>query len=125
MSMNNIWIFGIIFLFSLFLSIIQFRASMFYKYDGDEKKQLKNASWEWIFIETWNRFITLFLGGTIAYYFISVRWELILRDGVLTITDFFIFIIFAMCMLGWLPILLKNLTEGINAILERLMGKKL
>jgi hypothetical protein len=125
MSMNSIWIFGIIVLFSLFLSIIQFRASIFYEYEVDEKKQLKNSSWEWIFIEIWNRFITLFLGGALAYYFISARWERILKDGIPTITDFFIFIIFSMCMLGWLPILLKNLTEGINAILERLMGKKL
>lgn len=118
---NNIVVIGTILLLSLILALIQYGSSLHYDPKKDEKKSIKNAPWQWKFIEVWNRFINMFLGGLIGYYFILVRWKQILKGGNLTIADFVVFIIFSMCLLGWFPYLLKNITMGITAILKRVL----
>jgi hypothetical protein len=119
--MNSLFIVGIIFILSLVVSVIHFGSSCFYDSDEDREKLHVNAPWQWKFAEIWNRFIGFSLGGLSVYYFISIRWNPIFRGESLNLFDFVVLIIIGICLLGWLPYFIKNITEGITAILNRIL----
>jgi len=109
---------------SLILAFIKYKATCYsYDYEEDETSIKKNAPWPWQFNEIWNPFINFLLGGLIGYYFISVRWIAISSGEILKTADFILIFIFVMCLTGWFPHLIKNITEGINAILKRVLEK--
>ena len=110
--MNNV-ILIVILLVSLVLGLIKFGI-----YDSE--------SWNWQhkFMEIWNGFINFFLSGLIGYYFALIRWPLLLGGGTLTPGDFFLFIIFALGLFGHLCIISKNITDGVEAILKRVLEGK-
>lgn len=123
--MSNLIIIGAIFIASIIFGFIKYYGNVYYKYDyeKDEKNPRENAPWQWKFIEIWNCFVNFFLGGLIGYYFISIRWNLISQGATLNAGDFILIFIFALCVFGQFPHLLKNITEGINAILKRVLEK--
>lgn len=122
--MNLIVIF-IIFLISVIFGFIKYygNVSSRYDYNADEKKPLKNAPWQWKFVEVWNGFINFFLGGLIGYYFIFIRWAYISQGQPLNVGDFVLIFIFASCLFGHFSLLIKNITEGVSAILKRILEK--
>ena len=50
----------------------------FVKY-GSLASAYKNAPWQLKFIEIWNDFANFFITGLIGYYFVVVRWPLLLK----------------------------------------------
>jgi hypothetical protein len=107
---------------SLILAFIKYKATRYgYNYENDKTSFKENAPWPWQFNEIWNPFISFLLGGLIGYYFISIRWRAISGGEMLRATDFILMFIFIMCLTGWLPHLLKNITEGVSAILKRVL----
>ena len=123
--MNNLIIIGILFVVSLIFGCIKYFGNVHcrYNYKDDETKPLENAPWQWKFIEVWNCFVNFFLAGLIGYYFILIRWEYLSAGEALNTGDFVLLIIFAMCLFGHFPHLIKNITEGINAILKRVLER--
>lgn len=114
----------IVILIALFLvlALLDYRATL---YDDvlDKKIKYKNAPWQWKFFEVWASFANFCIAGLIGYYFVYVRLEPISKGGSISTADFVLFFIFAMCLFRWFPYLLKNLTEGINSILKRVLEK--
>lgn len=88
---------------------------------GDKKLLQENAPWQWKFFEIWRFFVSFFMGGLIGYYFIVVRYAPIFKGETPNGADFILMIIFAICITGWFPYFLKNVTEGINAIITRIL----
>ncbi len=121
----NLIIISIIFVISVVFGFIKYygNVSSRYDYKEDKKEPLKNAPWQWKFVEIWNGFVNFFLGGLIGYYFISIRWTYISQGEALNIGDFILIFIFASCLFGYFAILIKNITEGVSAILKRVLEK--
>jgi len=118
----NILIILVIILASLILAFIKYKATCYsYDYNKDEISLKKNSPWPWQFNEIWNPFINFLLGGLIGYYFISIRWSAISNGEILKTADFVLIFISIMCLTGWFPHLLKNITEGVSAILKRVL----
>jgi len=112
--MNNVYIITIIFLVSLHLGFIKY-ASL--------ANQYKNTTWHSKFIEIWNDFMNFFITGLIGYFFISSRLPLLLKGGVLNTSDFIVFFIFMLGIFGHLCVISLNITEGIKAIISRVLEK--
>lgn len=113
--MSDLIIVGILFIISLFLGFIKY-SSLANAY--------KNSPWQLKFIELWNDFVNFFIAGLIGYYFILVRVPLLLEGRDLNTSDFVLFIIFMLGLFGHLCVMSKNITEGIQAILKRVLGGK-
>ncbi|HUV46781.1 MAG TPA: hypothetical protein VMW29_01470 [Candidatus Bathyarchaeia archaeon] len=109
--MNNIAIWLILGLVSLIFGIFS-RIAAF-----------KEKSKSWWFFEWWRDFASYFITGGIGYFFVAVRWPNIAQLGSLSVSDFFLFFTFLIGVLGWLPYFIKNITEGINVIVERILTK--
>lgn len=110
-------------LMSIILGYWSYQGIILYDAKNDKKIEYKNAPWQWKFFEVWNYVANFFLGSLIGYYFILVRWPPLSKGGNLNIYDVIIFFIFSMCFLRWYPYLIKNFTEGINAIISRVLSK--
>jgi len=83
-----------------------------------------NDSWPIKFVELWNGFVSFFVAGLVGYYFVLVRIPSILNGTSLLISDLVLFIIFMLGTFGHLGVMSKNVTEGVAAILKRvLVGK--
>lgn len=82
----------------------------------------EGVSWKMNFLEVWGRFISYSLGGLIGYYFVSLRWNQLSKGDKANSIDVILILVFAMCITGILPHFLKNLTQGINAILKGILG---
>jgi len=110
----NIQIIKIIIILSTVLGLIKFGSL-----DTD------NWKWQGKVVEIWNDFFNFLISGLIAYYFILVRLPIILDKNSFVISDFILFIIFVLGVFGHLCIMSKNITEGVEAILSRVLeGKK-
>lgn len=123
--MGNLITIILIAVVSVVLGLIKYFGNVYYAYDHNTDKinPAKNAPWQWKFVEIWNCSLNFFFAGLIGYYFISIRYYFLLNGGELRLSDFALFIIFAMCLFGHFPHLIKNITEGINAILRRVLEK--
>lgn len=124
----------IIFAVSIVLGIIKYRA-VYYSPPGkdiegndidakDNWGKLRgksNAPWQWRFVEIWNHTLSFLFAGLIGYYLFLARLDPILQGGTLNASDFVLLILFSLCIFGWFPYLLKNITEGINVIFERIL----
>lgn len=112
--MNNLVI-EILFLVSLFLGLVKY---------GSIANAYKDKPWQLKFIEIWNDFVNFFIAGLVGYYFILIRWPLLLEGERLQTSDLFLFIIFALGLFGHLCIISKNITEGVEAIMKRVLERK-
>lgn len=112
--MNDLIAIVIISFVSLILGIIKFQ-SLAKSYIG--------SSWQLKFIEAWNDFMNFFISGLIAYYFILVRWPLLLQGDVLNISDFILFLIFMLGIFGHLCVMSLNITKGVETILKRVLER--
>lgn len=110
--MDNSISMEIIFFVSLVLGSIKFGS-------------LETAQWRWQqkFAEVFNNFLNFLIPGLIGYYFILVRWPLLVGGEALKVSDFVLLAIFAMGLFGHLCVLSLNITEGVKAILDRVLTK--
>jgi hypothetical protein len=74
-------------------------------------------------LEIWRLSLGYFITAAIGYFLWAVRWPHINSDGVLSIGDFVLGAIFLMGLTGWLPHIIKNISEGIASVLA-LFAKK-
>ena len=111
--MSSAFILVLIFIVSLILGFIKY---------GSLAKAYKNETWQLRFIEIWNDFINFFISGLIAYYFFTYRFPLLTEGKTLETSDFVLLTICIMGLFGHLCVMSKNITEGINAILKRVLG---
>lgn len=112
--MNNPLVFIVVTLVSLALGLIKY---------GSLADQYKDKSWQSKFNEGWNDFINYFIAGLIVYYFIVIKWPLLQKGEALYVGDLILFIIFALGSFGHLCIISKNITDGVEAILKKVLGK--
>lgn len=89
-----------------------------------EHLKVKGTPWQLKFLEIWNNFISYSIGGLIGYYFFTVRWELLLGGEQVTISDFGLILLLSLSFFGHLPVLSRNISEGISAILKRVLEGK-
>jgi hypothetical protein len=112
--MNNpIVIVGIL-ITSLLLGLIKY---------GSLTTAYKGKSWHLKFIEIWNDFTNFLIAGLVGYYFFSIRWPLLAKGESLYTSDFILFIIFVLGLFGHLCIMSKNITDGVEVILKRILEK--
>ncbi|MDD5710713.1 MAG: hypothetical protein PHV43_01255, partial [Candidatus Colwellbacteria bacterium] len=114
------------------LGVIRHRA-VYYNPDrgiADKEKtkdywsEQRGAPWQWKLVEILNHTLSFFIAGLIGYYFVLVRLDPILRGSeMLNTNDIILFFIFALCIFGWFPYLLKNITEGISALIARVLER--
>jgi len=109
----NLVILGIIFLVSLILGLIKF-----------ETLQTSGWNWQRKFAETWNDAVNFIIAGLIGYYFVLVRWPLLQNGETLNTGDFVLLAIFSMGLFGHLCVLSKNITDGIEVIIKRVLERK-
>lgn len=112
--MNYLIVIGILFLVSLALGYIKY---------GSLADQYKNKSWQLKFIEFWNDFANFLIAALVGYYFALVRLPLLTKGEGLNTSDFLLFIIFTLGVFGHLCVMSKNITEGIQAILKRVLER--
>ncbi len=112
--MNNFVILSLVFLASIILGYIKFASIA---------PSRKGWSWQLNFVEFWNDIVNFLFAGLVGYYFIRVRWPLLLKGKLLDISDFGLFIIFAMGLFGHLCVISNNITKGIEAIIKKILEK--
>ncbi len=107
----------------IFLILLPVSVSLgFIKY-GSLSESYKNKSWQLKFIEFWNDFTNFFITGLIGYYFVVDRWPLLQNGRTPNTGDFVLFIIFLLGLFGHLCVMSKNITEGVSAILKRVLER--
>lgn len=74
-------------------------------------------------LEIWRDMVCYFVAAAIGYFFLAIRLPHINNDGVLSTSDFVLGITFLMGILGWLPYFVKNITEGIQVIISKVLNK--
>lgn len=111
--MNNLIVWISLSVVSIFFGILHYKA----KYYQDIDKH--NSYFK--FLEFWRSSINYFITLVIVYYFISIRWPHVSQGNNLSIEDFTLGIFFLIGVFGWLPYFIKNITEGINAIIAKVL----
>lgn len=123
--MNGLIVIGSLILVSLILGFIKYKSIYLnYDFDKDEIKPRKNAPWQLKFAEIWNDFINFFIAGLIGYYFVIIRWPILLKGERLDLSDFVLFIFFILGLFGHLCVMSLNITKGIEAIISRVLERK-
>lgn len=112
--MINYIVIGLLFLLSIVLGIIKY---------GSLADQYRGKSWQLKFIEFWNDFANFFIAALVGYYFCLVRLPLLIRGEGLNVADFFLFIVFTLGVFGHLCVVSKNITDGVEAILKRVLER--
>jgi len=112
--MNNIIIWVSICSISIIWGFLHYKAGYYTDIDKHNKY--------FRFLEFWRCCINYFIPLIIAYYFISVRWVYV-GQGNISYGDFILGIVFLVGIFGWLPYFIKNITEGITAIFDRIFKK--
>lgn len=112
-------------LISAFVSIGFFFVLVCYDPDKKEyREKFRGALLSWKLYQIWNHFICLLIGGGgTAYYFINFRIKYISDWNKLSIEDYVLGLIFLLSVMGLLPYLLTNLTQGISAVINKAVGK--
>lgn len=76
------------------------------------------------FLEAWRLCVNYFIVGIIVYYFVSVRGPDITKGAAFSGGDFILGIIFLIGIFGWLPYFIKNITEGITVIFQKILNRE-
>ncbi|HOX29770.1 MAG TPA: hypothetical protein P5080_02250 [Candidatus Paceibacterota bacterium] len=82
--------------------------------------QYVGKKWQSKFSEMWNDFFNYFISGLIGYYFIFIRLPFLNGDSMNAI-DIVLFFIFILGIFGHLCVISKNLADGIQAILDKIL----
>ncbi len=85
--------------------------------------QYTGKNWQLKFSEIWNDFFNYFISGLIGYYFIFIRLPFLNGDS-LNAIDVVLFFIFILGIFGHLCVISKNLADGIQAILDKILKGK-
>lgn len=85
--------------------------------------QYIGKKWQSKFSEIWNDFFNYFISGSIGYYFIFIRLPF-LNGTSLTVIDAVLLFILILGVFGHLCVISKNLTDGIQAILDKILKIK-
>jgi len=101
----------LIFLGSLVLGFIKF---------GSLKT--KDQKWQQKFAELFNDFVNFLIAGLVGYYFALVRWPLLVMGDTISASDLVLLAVFSMGLFGHLCVLSLNITEGIQAILKKVLN---
>ena len=75
------------------------------------------------FFEIWRDAVCYFITAIIVYFFLTIRLPNVKSEGILSTSDFILGIVFLLGILGWLPYFAKNITEGINVIISKVLKK--
>ena len=110
--MDKLIIIGLILITAIILGWIKFKSL-----------NTNDSNWQLKFVEIWNDIINFFIGGLIAYYFTLNRLPVLLRGEILNAGDFVLFGIFLLAMFGHLAVMSKNITDGIEVIVKRVLDK--
>lgn len=105
---------GIVGVISLLLGLVKY---------GSLAGKYKGASWQLKFAELWNDTANFFFAGLVGYYFVLIRWPLLLGGAALEASDFALLVIFMMGSFGHLCVLSKNITDGVEVILKRVLER--
>lgn len=120
-------IIGVIVLGSFCLGCIKYKSIgdiEIIKQDGSRHVfKPSELSWQWKFVEIWNATANFIFAGLIGYYFVLVRWPVLLAGGILNVSDLFLIAIFALAIFGHLCVLSLNVTKGVEAILKRVFDR--
>jgi len=119
----NLLIFIVIFIVAFLLSRSHYLAVE--SSSENDQNSVSKPAFIWVFMEIFRLFVNYFLGLLIGYYFILVRWNPIIKGDKLLFSDFILLVIFLMCIMGWMPYFLKNITEGIDTIIKRILKEKI
>lgn len=82
--------------------------------------QYEGKKWQSKFSEIWNDTLNYFISGLIGYYFIFIRLPFLNGDS-LSAIDVVLFIVFILGVFGHLCVISKNLTDGIEAIIKKIL----
>lgn len=105
--MNNISTWTIIIAVSLVLGILdQISAT-------NEKGEVRRI------LDIWRHALNYFFTAVLIYYFLEIRWPVIQTSANLSTSDFIIGFAIMIGVFGWWPYVIKNITEGINAIISK------
>lgn len=74
-------------------------------------------------MEIWRHSVGYFIAFAIGRFFVMVRWSHISSDGIFSLSDFILSAVFLVSITGWLGYFIKNMTEGVNAIISRILNK--
>jgi len=102
-------------LLSLLLGLVKY---------GSISTAYKGKPWQLKFIEIWNDFFNFLITGCVAYYFFLMRWPALVAGGNFYSSDFVLFVIFGLGVFGHLCVMSKNITDGIEAILKRILNRE-
>lgn len=111
---NSFLIITFIFLLSLALGYMKY---------GSLADQYKGKAWQLKFIEFWNDSLNFLITGLVGWYFVAVRLPLLVNGNDLNVGDFFLFLVFMLGVFGHLCVMSKNISEGIEAILKRVLDR--
>jgi hypothetical protein len=112
--MFNWAIVGVISVSAIILGLIKY---------GSLASSYKHSPWQLKFVEIWNDFINFFVAGLVAYFFIQIRLPILISGGALNGGDFGLFAIFMLGSFGHLCVMSKNITDGVEAIIKRVLDK--
>lgn len=113
--MNNQIIWFIIVVSSVVFGVIHYFAGY--------NKELPKENQCYKFLEFWRHSINYFIALVIAYYFASMRLCGLSQGNSVSVGDAFLGMVFLVGIFGWLPYFTKNITEGINVIINRVLIK--
>lgn len=102
----------IIFIVGVLLGLIKF-----------ESLDTINQKWQLKFLEFWNDSFNFIITGLVAYYFYLYRLPLLVEGRDLTLSDFGLFTIFVLGIFGHLCVMSKNITDGIQVIIKRILDR--
>lgn len=111
--MNRFVVLFVLVPFGLTLGYIKFKSL---------EAELKNK-WH-KFIEFWNDFANYFIAAFIGYYFLDTFWPSLSGGRGLNNlhgSDFILLIVFLLGIFGHLCVMSNNITEGIRAIIKRVL----
>lgn len=111
--MNELIIWTAITITCLFFAFMNYKAG----YDADFNKRNKYFR----FLEFFRYFANYFVTLSIVYYFVFIREPISNQN--FSFSDFIFGTVFLIGLFGWLPFFVKNITEGINSILNRVLNK--
>jgi hypothetical protein len=114
-SNQSVIVLATIILVSIILGIIKY---------GSLQKSFTSSSWQLKFVEIWNDCVNFLISGLIGYYFATIRFPKVMAGSAsLDNTDLILLLIFAIGAFGHLCVISKNLTDGIQEILQSILKK--
>lgn len=106
---NNTWL--IIVLACIVFGILDHISAM------NEKSKIRSI------LDVWRHAVNYFITAVLGYFLIVIRWPLITQNASLSSSDFIVGVAFLIGIFGWWPYFVRNVTEGINAIISRTLNK--